>query len=97
MMDMKRKILGAILLLVSVAPSNADSVDDNLQLMLGAARQLIFVTPGNRAFLLVKQETVTAPVAVIFGYGDNGVACEELALTLSTSGRVGTFKCQPIY
>lgn len=33
--------------------------------------------PG--AFILEKQETVVAPVAVIFGYGDNRSACQEIA------------------
>lgn len=98
-MGMKQKILGAILLLVSAAPSSADRVDGNIQIMLGAARQLDFDTSGidNRAFLLVKQETAVAPVAVIFGYADNSDACEKMAFTLSASGRDGTFKCQPIY
>ena len=95
-MTKKRQVGCAILVLASfgLAPARAE---DNLRVMLEAARKLEFFLPENRAFLLVKQEPVTAPVAVIFGYADNATACEAVALTLSTSGRDGIFKCQPIY
>lgn len=98
----KRRHIIAVMPVLAVfnsMPAYAERVEDNLQVMLEAARKLEFSSAdeGARAFLLVKQEVVTAPVAAIFGYADNGDACEDLALTLSTSGRDGTFKCQPIY
>ena len=65
--------------------------------MLEAARQLEFVAADERAVLLVKQGLIVSPVAVIFGYANNGTACEELALVLSNSGQAGTFKCHPVY
>lgn len=73
--------------------------DQNTLTMVDAARQLTWETSvDNRAQLLVKQETVVAPVAVIYGYGDNAAACEELAYALSQpSSMVGTFECQPVY
>ncbi len=90
---MRRFIL---VLMLAASPAYADRVDDNLQIMLDAARQLDPALPGDKVFLLVKQETTVAPVAIVFGYADNGAACEALAMTLSASGRDGTFKCQPI-
>jgi hypothetical protein len=73
--------------------------NQNAQIMIDAARQLKWDSwmGDNRANLLVKQETVLAPVAVIFGYADNAVACEALARTLSQSPGLGTFRCQPIF
>ena len=93
---MKSLCVVALLALASV-PARADRVDGNLQLMLEAARQLEFVAADERAVLLVKQESTVAPVAVIFGYANNGTACEQLALVLSNSGQAGTFKCHPVY
>lgn len=79
----------------------ADS-EHNIQIMIDAARQLTWDDwmGDNLANLLVKQETLVTPVAVIFGYADNAVACEALAQALSQSqsqAGVGTFKCQPIF
>jgi len=85
-------------LALSPGASRADT-NHNLQLMIDAAQQLTWDAwmGENRANLLVKQETIIAPVAVIFGYADNAVACEAIARTLSQpEGAVGTFKCQPI-
>lgn len=96
-MTSSNKILTAAFVLLSGVPARADRINDNLQILLDAARKLEFSLPEDRAFLLIKQETIVTPVAVIFGYGDNGRACEELASTLSASGLVGTFKCGPIY
>lgn len=73
----------------------ADRVDDNLQRMLEAARQLEYT--GDGAWLLEKLDTIRAPVAVVFGYADNGAACREIAVVLSASGVAGTFECTPIY
>ena len=72
--------------------------DQNIQIMIDAARRLTWDAwmGENRANLLVKQETMVAPVAVIFGYADNAVACEAIAHAL-TEARVGSFKCQPIF
>jgi hypothetical protein len=71
--------------------------DDNFRRMLEAARTLSFVMPGNRAFVLEKQETEIAPVAIFFGYLDNRTACQQAADVLSRSGQAGTFKCHPVY
>lgn len=79
--------------------AHADT-DHNLQIMIDAARQLSWDEwmGNNLAYLLVKQETLLAPVAVIFGYADNAIACEGLANALShPSAMSGTFKCQPIF
>jgi len=75
--------------------STADRLDDNLQQLREAARQLEF--PDDRAWLLEKLETIRAPVAVVFGYADNGTACRQIAEVLSASGVAGTFECAPIY
>lgn len=75
----------------------ADS-DENLETMIEAARQLEWVLPENRAYLLVKNETIESPVGVIFGYVDNRAACQEIAEALSNpAARVGTFQCHPVY
>jgi hypothetical protein len=74
--------------------------DRNAQVMTEAARQLTWEAwaGNNHAYFLMKQETVLAPVAVVFGYADNAVACEALAQTLSQPKTgVGTFKCQPVF
>ena len=76
----------------------ADRVEQNIKIMAEAARKLEFHEPSdNRAYLLVKQETFRAPVAVIFGYGGNAEGCEEIAEIVSKAPRGGTFKCTPIY
>jgi hypothetical protein len=74
-----------------------DWPEENVRTMIQAARSLKFGVPENRAFILEKQETVVAEVAVIFGYGDNRSACQEIADILIASRRAGTFKCHPIY
>jgi len=74
--------------------------DQNLHIMNDAARQLTWEAwmGDSRANLLVKQETIITPVAVVFGYADNRVACEAIARALSQPrSLVGTFKCQPIF
>jgi hypothetical protein len=70
---------------------------ENVQILIQAARSLKFSVPGNRAFILEKQEPSPAEVAVIFGYADNRSACQEIADILIASRREGTFKCHPIY
>lgn len=88
----------AIAFLISLpAVSQTDRVEQNLQTMLEASRALNFDTSQDRAYLLEKQETVRTPVAVVFGYGDNRAACEEIATILSSSGDAGTFECVPVY
>jgi len=78
-----------------------DREDRNVKIMIEAARKLERPVEGcaacGRSYLLVKQETVRAAVAVIFGYVDNGDACDEIAEVLSSAPRAGTFKCSPIY
>ncbi|NIA67774.1 hypothetical protein HBA54_04150 [Pelagibius litoralis] len=76
----------------------ADRVDQNLQIIVEAAKDLSFPDHAdNRAYLLIKQETIRSPVGVIFGYADNEAACEQIASVLSAVLDVGTFKCGPIY
>lgn len=69
-MKMRTGFCATILgLLLSLGDAHADA-DQNIQIMVEAARQLTLETwmGDNRANLLVKQETVIAPVAVIFSY-----------------------------
>lgn len=92
-------VMGLFGLAVSPAGTYADA-DRNEQIMAAAAQQLTWESwaADNHAYFLVKQETILAPVAIVFGYADNATACEALAHSLSQpSARVGTFKCQPIY
>lgn len=75
-----------------------DRIERNIRIMLEAARELELSSAADgHAYLLVKQETVRAPVAVIFGYVDNAAAYEEIADTLSHALRAGTFRCQAVY
>jgi hypothetical protein len=93
---MNRRVLLAATAFLGIADvAAADRVDDNLQRMLEAARQLEYAD-GN-AWLLEKLETIRAPVAVVFGYADNEAACRQIADLLSASGQAGTFECVPIY
>ena len=80
--------------LVGLPTVQALAQDQNAQTLIQAARSLKF-SDGNKAFILEKQETVRAEVAVIFGYADNRYACQEIAEILNH--RAGTFKCHPIY
>ena len=69
----------------------------NIQSLIDAARLLKFSVPNNRAYILEKQETTVTEVAIIFRYGDNRSACEQMAEILGASKRAGTFKCHPVY
>lgn len=89
--------LAAFLAVICLSQLAAADADENLETMIEAARQLEWTLPENRAYLLVKNETVESPVGVIFGYVDNKAACQEIAEALSNPVRVGTFQCQPIY
>ena len=90
--------LALVCLVATIGAGRADPIEDNLQRMLEAARLLEYEhSPDPRAYLLMKQTSQPDPVAVIFGYFDNGTACEELAAALSSSGTVGEFKCSPIF
>jgi hypothetical protein len=98
-MKINFRLCAAILVMtLASGPISADS-DQNIQIMTDAARHLSWAAwmGENRANLLIKQETIAAPVAVVFGYADNAAACEALARALSQSPGVGTFKCQPIF
>jgi hypothetical protein len=88
-------IVVSVAWLVGLSTVQAPAQDQNAQILIQAARSLKFTEPGNKAFILEKQETVVAEVAVIFGYGDNRSACQEIAENLNH--RAGTFKCHPIY
>jgi len=96
-MTIKVGICAAIVALALTSGASLADPDQNVSVMVEAAQQLSW-DYENRAYLLVKQETTVAPVAVVFGYGDNAAACEELARALSQpTSMAGTFKCQPIY
>ena len=64
-------IVVSVAWLVGLSTVQAPAQDQNAQILIQAARSLKFTEPGNKAFILEKQETVVAEVAVIFGYGDN--------------------------
>jgi hypothetical protein len=80
--------------------SPAGAADDNVQVMMQAARSLKFNSPAdapaNKAFMLEKQGEIRSQVAVIFGYSDNASACEQIAKAL-TESRVAEFQCHPVY
>ncbi len=78
------------------AESVSADPDRNLDILVDAARRLEFALPENKAFLLIKNESVTAPVALVFGYVDNDAACTEIIETLNDPVRIGTFRCEPI-
>lgn len=88
--------LTAFLAVICLPQLAAGDPDENLETMIEAARQLEWTLPENRAYLLVKNETIESPVGVIFGYVDNRAACQQIAEALN-SVRVSTFQCQPIY
>lgn len=75
--------------------ARADS-DENLETLIEAAKKLEWATPENKAILLIKQETVVAPVGLIFGYVDNAAACAEIIEALNNPVRIGTFKCESV-
>jgi len=94
------KRIGVVIGLVGVLTVQAlaqDRTEGHAQVMIQAARSLKFTQPGNMAFILEKQETAIAEVAVIFGYADNRSACQDIADILIASRRAGTFKCHPVY
>jgi len=71
-------------------------VEANRQIMLDAARALAWPDPlpgfeENRAYLLIKTQTIRAPVGIIFGYHDNADACWELARDLSAAANARGF------
>ena len=74
--------------------------DENADAMRRAARSLTYLellqAPENSAYMLEKQESIIADVAVVFGFADNRAACEQIAEVLTASGVSGSFKCQPL-
>ncbi|MGX9351429.1 hypothetical protein ACS3QZ_09505 [Shimia sp. W99] len=90
--------LTAFLMVICLPQLAAADPDKNLETMIKAARELEWALPENRAYLLIKNETIESPVGVIFGYVDNRVACQEIAEALSNpAARVGTFQCHAVY
>ena len=71
--------------------------DLNVDIMRDAARKLEWSDTENLAYYLIKNETIEAAVAIVFGYYDNAAACKELADALSSPVRVGTFYCSPVF
>jgi hypothetical protein len=98
-MKINFRLCTAILVMTLASGSISADTDQNIQIMTDAARQLTWTAwmGENRANLLIKQETIAAPVAVVFGYADNAAACDAMARALSQSPAVGTFKCQLIF
>jgi len=98
---MSRAILGVATVwmqfMFSFSVSYAGEADENLKVMVDAARKMDYILPENRAYLLIKKEVVISPIGIIFGYVDNAAACQQLAEVLSSSGRVGTFDCSAIF
>ncbi len=66
-MNIKISVCAIIMGLTLLSEPIYTEADQNIQIMIDAARQLSWNTwmGGNRANLLVKQETVVAPVAVV--------------------------------
>jgi hypothetical protein len=95
--------LPAVLVSSMACSQSLDYVEGNRQVMLDAARSLMWPEPPlgaepNRAYLLVKTQTIRAPIAIIFGYADNAAACEELARDLSTAANArGFLSMQDLY
>ncbi len=81
---MMRSILIAAVLL-SAQAANAERVTTNIQKVIEAARTLEWPEEplDQRAYLLVKTQSMRSPVALVFGYADNAQACDELATDLS--------------
>ena len=91
---------------ISANASRADRVDDNLQMLLQAARQLEWAddSPSKSAYLIVKMQTIKSPVALVFGYFDNFQACRELVddlnvqVSLRSSGSNSElYVCEAVY
>ena len=87
--------LTALLVVICLPQLAAADADKNLETMIEAARQLEFALPENRAYLLVKNETIESPVGVIFGYVDNRAACQEIAEALRVRPRSYSFLAKP--
>ena len=101
---MLQKLIGALVGLVVIAAaqsSPAGNSDQNLKIMIDAARKLEHSLPENRAYLLIKRETIRSEIGVIFGYTDNDAACRQIAKVLSEGISGGQyprlFECAPIY
>jgi hypothetical protein len=96
-LGMLKVILGVAAILLFPVAALGDA-DKNLQIMLDAARKL---EPAHsnwpHAFMLVKTSIVRSPVAVVFGYIDNGAACEELATGLNQVYPQHRYECDEVY
>ncbi len=87
-------VLTAAVLAISTA---AIAEQSNLDIALAAGREMDWVLDENKAFLLVKRETIRSEVGLIFGYVDNEAACRQIAEALSTNGTVGEFECDAVH
>jgi hypothetical protein len=72
--------------------------------MLQAARSLKFTDESGRPYILAKRSSVVSQVAVIFGYGDNRLACRDIAEALTPQypevRRMypdRNYECHPVY
>ncbi len=93
-----RILILSLALALGLSPSAifADA-DSNVGIMRDAAIKLEWSDQENRAYYLIKNETIVSVVAIIFGYYDNAAACKELADALSNPLRVGIFHCSPVF
>ena len=103
---MKTQFLALLLTVIPVAPAFSDRADQNLQRVLETGRSLEYGSeiPNQRAYLLVKTQSVRSPVALIFGYVDNLAGCLELATDLSKAANArglppgqDLYVCEAIY
>lgn len=83
---MQKILAGGLAVLVAFS-AQADEENTNLRKVIEVARS--FEWPAGEterpAYLLVKTRTVRSPVALVFGYGDNWQACQELATDLTAA------------
>jgi hypothetical protein len=108
---MRRTILVAVALCCFAVAQSANSnschagATENERVMKDAARSLTFPQPDNRAYMLEKHSGADlSQVGVIFGYGDNGAACRDIADTLTERnvllskvvGYADKYECNPI-
>ena len=106
---MRRTILVAVALCCFAVAAGA--TDENERIMKDAARSLTFSQPDNRAYMLEKHSGADlvsgtlSQVGVIFGYGDNGAGCRDIADALTEErsvllskvyGYADKYECNPI-
>ena len=98
---MRSLFLAIVIFVSSFCQLAYAEVDGNENKMTEAARQLKWILPENRAYLLVKTHLIStseSAIGVIFGYADNAAACKQIAVALTNPpGHIGRFRCSPIF